>query len=154
MHSDSLFTPKYWLNRQHGRFGSVFLNPNMLGAFTVLVFPATFIVAMNESNLWRRLYAWSGLLALVFCLVETQSRGPLLALGISLMLLTIGPCGGVSRSRRLGFLAMQFNFVVSTNAAALRVWERHGFAVVGRPPRAFRHATLGLVDALVLHREL
>jgi hypothetical protein len=49
---------------------------------------------------------------------------------------------------------MQFNFVVSTNAAAIRVWERHGFAVVGRLPRAFRHATLGLVDALVLHREL
>jgi L-amino acid N-acyltransferase YncA len=57
-------------------------------------------------------------------------------------------------ARRLGFQAMQFNFVVSTNAAALRVWEKHGFAVVGRLPRAFRHATLGFVDALVLHREL
>jgi len=64
-------------------------------------------------------------------------------------------CGhSLETARRLGFLAMQFNFVVSTNAAALRVWERHGFAVVGRLPRAFRHATLGLVDALVLHREL
>jgi O-antigen ligase len=104
LHSDSLFTPKYWLNRQHGRFGSVFLNPNMLGAFTVLVFPATFIWAQNESNWWRRFYAWGGLLALVFCLVETQSRGPMLALAIALMMLTVGPCGGVSRTRRIGFL--------------------------------------------------
>ena len=55
-------------------------------------------------------------------------------------------CGhSLEAARRLGFRAVQFNFVVATNAAAVRVWERHGFAVVGRQPRAFRHATLGLV---------
>jgi L-amino acid N-acyltransferase YncA len=53
-------------------------------------------------------------------------------------------------ARRLGFRAMQFNLVVSTNAAALRVWEKHGFAVVGRVPRAFRHQPLGFVDVLLL----
>lgn len=57
-------------------------------------------------------------------------------------------------ARRLGFAAIQFNFVVATNAAAIRVWERHGFAVVGRLPGAFRHVTLGLVDALVFFRAL
>ena len=57
-------------------------------------------------------------------------------------------------ARQLGFQAMQFNFVVSTNVAARRVWEKHGFAIVGRLPRAFRHAILGFVDVLVLHREL
>lgn len=45
-------------------------------------------------------------------------------------------------------------FVVSVNAAALRVWEKRGFAVVGRMPRAFRNQALGLVDVLILHREL
>jgi L-amino acid N-acyltransferase YncA len=55
---------------------------------------------------------------------------------------------------RLGFRAVQFNFVVATNAAAVRVWERHGFAVVGRLPGAFRHAEQGYVDALVMFREL
>lgn len=60
----------------------------------------------------------------------------------------------LATARRLGFGAMQFNFVVSTNAAALRVWEKHGFAIVGRVPRAFRHQALGLVDVLILHREL
>ncbi|MBY0523144.1 MAG: GNAT family N-acetyltransferase [Gemmataceae bacterium] len=57
-------------------------------------------------------------------------------------------------ARRLGFTAMQFNFVVCTNTAALRVWEKCGFAVVGRLPGVFRHASRGPVDALVLHRQL
>jgi L-amino acid N-acyltransferase YncA len=60
----------------------------------------------------------------------------------------------VETARRLGYRAMQFNFVVATNAAAVRTWERHGFAVVGRLPGAFRHAELGYVDALVMFREL
>jgi GNAT superfamily N-acetyltransferase len=64
-------------------------------------------------------------------------------------------CGhSVETARRLGYAAMQFNYVVSTNAAAVRAWEKHGFAVVGRVPRAFRHAELGFVDVLVMHREV
>jgi L-amino acid N-acyltransferase YncA len=57
-------------------------------------------------------------------------------------------------ARTRGFTAMQFNFVVSTNVSAVRVWEKHGFAVVGRLPGAFRHAELGFVDALVMFRAL
>jgi L-amino acid N-acyltransferase YncA len=57
-------------------------------------------------------------------------------------------------ARSQGFRAMQFNFVVSTNAAAVRTWEQCGFAVVGRVPGAFRHATLGFVDTLIFHRAL
>lgn len=53
-----------------------------------------------------------------------------------------------------GFAAMQFNFVVSTNERAVRLWESLGFAVVGRLPGAFRHPRLGLVDALVMYRTL
>ena len=54
----------------------------------------------------------------------------------------------------LGFRAMQFNMVIATNETAIRLWERHGFEVVGRLPGAFRHATLGYVDALVMYKEL
>jgi ribosomal protein S18 acetylase RimI-like enzyme len=57
-------------------------------------------------------------------------------------------------AKSLGFRAMQFNFVVSTNSSAIALWERYGFATVGRIPRAFRHAALGEVDALVMHRFL
>lgn len=54
----------------------------------------------------------------------------------------------------LGFRAMQFNFVVATNERAVRLWERLGFAVVGRLPGAFRHQRLGFVDALVMFKAL
>jgi ribosomal protein S18 acetylase RimI-like enzyme len=57
-------------------------------------------------------------------------------------------------ARRLGFTAMQFNFVVATNTAAVRAWERCGFAVIGRIPGAYRHAERGFVDALVMYRAL
>ena len=52
--------------------------------------------------------------------------------------------------RRLGFRAMQFNLVVSTNTAGIRCWQRNGFQVVGTLPGAFRHRQLGYVDALVM----
>lgn len=53
-----------------------------------------------------------------------------------------------------GYTAMQFNFVVSTNAAAVRLWQRCGFAIVGTLPGAFRHPSLGAVDGLVMYRDL
>ena len=57
-------------------------------------------------------------------------------------------------ARERGYRAMQFNFVVASNAGAVRLWQRHGFAVVGRVAAAFRHRTLGPVDALIMHRLL
>ena len=53
-----------------------------------------------------------------------------------------------------GFRAMQFNFVVGTNARALALWRRFGFVTVGTLPGAFRHPALGFVDALVMMRAL
>ncbi|MBU0588896.1 MAG: GNAT family N-acetyltransferase [Gammaproteobacteria bacterium] len=53
-----------------------------------------------------------------------------------------------------GFRAMQFNLVVSTNERAVRLWQKLGFAVVGRLPGAFRHQRLGYVDALVMYKQL
>jgi L-amino acid N-acyltransferase YncA len=60
----------------------------------------------------------------------------------------------LAAARGSGFAAMQFNFVVASNAGAIRIWERHGFAIVGRVPGAFRHAALGPTDVLVMHRAL
>jgi ribosomal protein S18 acetylase RimI-like enzyme len=58
----------------------------------------------------------------------------------------------LERAGARGFRAMQFNFVVSTNGRAVRLWERMGFATVGRIPAGFLHPRLGFVDALVMHR--
>lgn len=57
-------------------------------------------------------------------------------------------------AKRAGFLAMQFNFVVSTNQPAVALWQRLGFTIVGTLPKAFRHRELGLVDAYVMFRTL
>ncbi|MFD1332089.1 GNAT family N-acetyltransferase [Methylopila musalis] len=60
----------------------------------------------------------------------------------------------LARARYRGFRAMQFNFVVSTNDRAVRLWRSFGFDTVGVLPDAFEHPTLGVVDALVMHRRL
>lgn len=57
-------------------------------------------------------------------------------------------------AREAGYLAMQFNFVVSTNEAAVALWQKLGFSIVGTLPRAFAHKDLGYVDAYVMHRFL
>ena len=57
-------------------------------------------------------------------------------------------------ARRLGFRAMQFNLVVSTNSAGIRCWQRNGFQVVSTLPGAFLHKRLGYVDALVMFQGL
>jgi ribosomal protein S18 acetylase RimI-like enzyme len=57
-------------------------------------------------------------------------------------------------ARRLGFRAMQFNFVVATNRTALRLWKDLGFKIVGTLPDAFRHTRRGLVDVYVMYRRL
>ena len=53
-----------------------------------------------------------------------------------------------------GFRAMQFNFVVSTNQRAVKLWKSFGFEIVGRLPGAFQHPTQGYVEAFVMYREL
>lgn len=52
----------------------------------------------------------------------------------------------------MGYKAMQFNFVASSNEGAVRLWHRLGFAIVGRLPRAFLHPSRGYVDALVMYK--
>ncbi len=60
----------------------------------------------------------------------------------------------LSEARRLGFRAMQFNFVISTNESAIRLWKKLGFEIVGTLPGAFRHPSEGYVDAYVMFRSL
>ncbi len=54
----------------------------------------------------------------------------------------------------LGFDAMQFNSVVSTNKVAVSLWEKLGFSIVGTLPKAYKHSKLGLVDSYVMYKWL
>ncbi|MEB2314354.1 MAG: GNAT family N-acetyltransferase [Polyangiaceae bacterium] len=57
-------------------------------------------------------------------------------------------------ARSKGYHAMQFNFVVSANERAVRLWQSLGFEIVGRLPLAFLHPTKGYVDALTMYKTL
>jgi ribosomal protein S18 acetylase RimI-like enzyme len=60
----------------------------------------------------------------------------------------------MEQARLRSFMAMQFNFVVSSNERAVRLWARNGFRIVGCLPKAFLHPERGYIDAYVMYREL
>jgi len=60
----------------------------------------------------------------------------------------------IEYAQSAGYLAMQFNFVVSTNHRAVGLWQSQGFEIVGKLPKAFNHPSAGYVDALVMFRTL
>lgn len=59
-----------------------------------------------------------------------------------------------AEAREGGYRAMQYNLVAASNAGAVRLWMKHGFEVVGTLPGAFKHPTLGFVDAHVMYKTL
>ena len=60
----------------------------------------------------------------------------------------------LDEARRLGFTAMQFNFVVSTNTVAVNLWKSIGFEVIGVIPDAFDHSREGFVNDFIMYRQL
>ncbi|MCB0632615.1 MAG: GNAT family N-acetyltransferase [Saprospiraceae bacterium] len=60
----------------------------------------------------------------------------------------------IQTAKQLGYRGMQFNLVVSTNAAAIRVWKAHGFEIIGTVPGGFFQEDLGYVDAHIFFRSL
>lgn len=75
-----------------------------------------------------------------------QARGQ----GVARMMLA----HSLDMAKALGFRAMQYNSVISTNTRAIEIWKRAGFDVIGRLPEAFYHPVQGYVDALVMYRQL
>jgi GNAT superfamily N-acetyltransferase len=79
-------------------------------------------------------------------LVASQARGH----GIGKML---GE-HSLMEARRRGFVAIQFNAVVSTNTGAVTLWQKLGFSIIGTVPNAFRHLDGRYVDFHIMHRPL
>ena len=53
-----------------------------------------------------------------------------------------------------GYLGIQFNIVVSTNEAAVKLWQKFGFDIIGITPKGFRHKDLGYVDTYIMFKDL
>jgi len=60
----------------------------------------------------------------------------------------------IEEVKRLGFSAMQFNFVVKSNERAVKLWKSLGFEIIGEIPEAFRHIENGLTNAFIMYRKL
>ena len=60
----------------------------------------------------------------------------------------------LDESRRLGYSAMQFNFVVKSNEYAVKLWKSIGMEIIGEIPDAFDHARDGMTNAYIMHRKL
>ncbi|TFF40832.1 GNAT family N-acetyltransferase [Mucilaginibacter psychrotolerans] len=64
-------------------------------------------------------------------------------------------CGhSIATAKAAGYLGIQFNFVVSTNATAVKLWQKLGFTIIGTTPNGFRHQQLGLVDTYIMYQAL
>ena len=60
----------------------------------------------------------------------------------------------IEEGKRIGYHAIQFNFVVKSNEVAVKLWKSVGFEVIGEIPDAFRHSKLGLTNAYIMYRKL
>ena len=60
----------------------------------------------------------------------------------------------IALAKAKGYQDMQYNFVVSANTAAVKLWKSLGFTIVGTLPQGFNHANNGLVDVYIMHRVL
>lgn len=60
----------------------------------------------------------------------------------------------LEQARQLGYHAVQFNFVIKTNTAAVNLWKSLGFEIVGEIPLAFKHQTLGYVNVYIMYKSL
>jgi hypothetical protein len=127
LHSDMLAKPEYYHNRKQGRFGSIFLNPNLLGAFVVLMTPPILALVLKEKVKWVRAYLVLVLLFLMFCLVETQSRAPLATMAVCVVIFIFGPVGGISRWKRFAAVAAAVGvFAIAMPGFFMHAKERFG----------------------------
>lgn len=60
----------------------------------------------------------------------------------------------LATAKQLGYTDIQYNFVVSVNDVAVKLWKSLGFVVVGTLPQGFNHVSKGLVDVYIMHRKL
>ena len=60
----------------------------------------------------------------------------------------------IQQAEEMKFIGIQFNKVVSTNKAAIKLWEKHGFRIIGTTPNGFDHKEFGLVDTHIMYKAL
>jgi ribosomal protein S18 acetylase RimI-like enzyme len=60
----------------------------------------------------------------------------------------------IEEAKKIGYQAIQFNFVVKSNTVAVNLWKSVGFEVIGEIPDAIRHTTKGFTNAYIMYRKV
>jgi len=60
----------------------------------------------------------------------------------------------LEEAKRMGYKAMQFNFVIKSNVRAVQLWQKLGFNIIGEIPEAFNHRRDGWTNAYIMYRKL
>lgn len=60
----------------------------------------------------------------------------------------------IEEAKRLGYKAMQFNFVIKSNERAVALWKKLGFEIIGEIPDAYNHQQNGLTNAYIMYQKL
>lgn len=60
----------------------------------------------------------------------------------------------IDEAKRFGFVAIQFNIVLSTNTAAVGLWKSFGFDIIGTTPKGFYSEKLGYIDTYIMYKSL
>ena len=60
----------------------------------------------------------------------------------------------IKTAKESGFISMQLNIVVSSNIAAVNLWQYLGFKILATIPQSFNHKKLGLIDTYIMHQLL
>lgn len=72
------------------RVFAIFISPNHLAGYLIMVIPLAFVVSLNAKKGWMRITMLTCLVLMVDCLFLTYSRGGILSLGLGLMVLLVG----------------------------------------------------------------
>jgi len=60
----------------------------------------------------------------------------------------------IKLAKELGFIAIQFNIVVSSNETAIKLWQALGFEIIGTTLKGFNHQKLGYIDSYIMYKSL
>ena len=119
----------------------------------LLTAPARVVVAAGEAplvlgtaNMYANRPGPGSHIASGSLMVASQARGTGVGRALTIDM--------ISWARRSGFAAIQFNAVVETNTAAVRLYESLGFITLGTAPGAFRHPALGPVGLRIMWLDL
>jgi len=72
------------------RVFTIFISPNNLAGFLIMIVPLAFVIIMNTQKSWKKIAMLAALILMVDCILLTQSRGGWISFGVVTGILVAG----------------------------------------------------------------